>query len=105
MKPGKASRGAAPGLGMVIGRARKAAFVATLVGALRAASVLGQGSVSTDDGLAVALSPAGSITSLTVAGTEYASSSSPSGFAWRELAEPARCAWTYRRTRRRAAPS
>ena len=86
MKPGKASRGAAPGLGMAVHRVRREVILAIVLGALRAASVLGQGSVSTDDGLAVTLSPAGSVTSLTVAGTEYASSSIPSGFAWRELA-------------------
>jgi hypothetical protein len=56
------------------------------IAALAAASVaLGQGTLETDDGLELSLSPSGSVQSLKLNGIDYASASLPSGFAYREL--------------------
>ena len=53
--------------------------------ALAAASLFAQGTVGTNDGLALTLSAAGGVQSLQLGGVEYASSALSSGFAWREL--------------------
>jgi hypothetical protein len=69
--------------------ARRRTAIALLLGLLAAGRVAAQGTLSTDDGLSLTLSASGAVGSLGLGGSEYASSSLPSGFAFRELSATA----------------
>jgi hypothetical protein len=56
-----------------------------LFASLLAASAAAQGSLATNDGLSLSLSPTGAVSSLKLAGVEYAAAALPSGFAYREM--------------------
>lgn len=66
-------------------RSAKTAAATWLAGTLFAAVALAQGTLETEDGLALSLSTSGGVQSLKLNGVEYASPSLPSGFAYREL--------------------
>jgi hypothetical protein len=61
------------------------AGVSLAAGLLGAAVALGQGTISTQDGLSLSLGGNGAVASLKIDGVEYASPALPSGFAYREL--------------------
>jgi IPT/TIG domain/S-layer homology domain len=55
-----------------------------LIGLGSSRSAAGQGTVTTSDGLSLSLSASGSVSSLKLSGTNYSTSSMPSGFYYRE---------------------
>jgi hypothetical protein len=56
-----------------------------LLASLGGGRATAQGTLTSDDGLSISMSESGAIQSLRLAGQEYASTTLPSGFAFREL--------------------